>query len=70
MIKTNNPVLDAELNETTEADREYIECDHCFGKIYKTDSTHDGDDYYRLGDVSICCDCIADYIDENRKECR
>lgn len=69
MRKSIDPVQDAE-EWVTDPDRNYVQCDHCFGKIYKADSTHDGDDYYQLGDVRICCDCIADYIDENRKECR
>ena len=47
--------------------RDFILCDMCKSKIYREDSTHYGDDYYELNDMTICEECISDYLKEHKR---
>jgi hypothetical protein len=56
MTWTDDPVRDAERYETEKelADRNCLHCFFCGGTIW------DGDDYFDLGNMVICEDCLND----------
>ena len=64
---TNDPVRDMEDHYSIE--REHIDCDICHGPIYKADNVMEGDHLYRVNDLTICEDCIRDYIKSIEEEC-
>lgn len=65
-MKTNNPVFDAERHEQT--DQDFILCDLCEQPIYREDSFYNGDMVYEINGLSVCEDCIGDYIRSLGKE--
>lgn len=66
-VFTDDPVRDMEHHYSTE--REHIDCDICHGPIYKADNVMEGDHLYRVNDLTICEDCIRDYIKSIEEEC-
>lgn len=64
---TDDPVRDMEDYYSVE--REHIDCDICHGPIYKADDVMEGDHLYRVNDLTICEDCIRDYIKSIEEEC-
>lgn len=68
---TDDPVRDAEAYQRhlENSDRDYIGCDICGGKIYRSDATHDGDDYYKTPDGNLCEDCGRVWLRKFRREC-
>lgn len=69
---TGNPVLDAEEYydelERAQEHREFKECGHCHGPIYKADDYYDGTRYCPVDDMWICEECIGPYIRKKMKE--
>ena len=51
---TDNPVRDAERYQEDLENRPCIHCAICGDALYS------GDDYYALGDVELCPDCMED----------
>ena len=66
-VFTDDPVRDME--DIYSVEREHIDCDICHGPIYKADNVMEGDHLYRVNDLTICEDCIRDYIKSIEEEC-
>ena len=58
MIRTNNPVLDAEAYQQeleTAAQKNLMHCAECGEVIFPTD------DHYKFEECVMCCDCVLEH---------
>ena len=65
---TNNPVKDAE-DHSTDSRHPAGECDLCHRTLYAGNSLYDGDVFYSINFLTICDECIHDYLKDIRSEC-
>lgn len=67
-----DPVRDAEMHqyflEEARKKRDYMLCDICQGEIFRADDENYGDDYYKINGMTICDECIQQYLKEIKKE--